>query len=65
MAIKYNKKDIPSIFHIQNGVKQAVQVVYHIVNGIKVTIWEFARACFSRGWNNDKGWDNDAGWSND
>lgn len=30
-----------------------------------ILIWEFARACFSRGWNNDKGWSNDAGWSND
>ena len=32
--------------------------------GLKL-IWEFTRACFSRGWNNDKGWSNDAGWSND
>ena len=30
-----------------------------------ILIWEFARACFSRGWNNNKGWDNNAGWSND
>lgn len=28
-------------------------------------VWEAARACFSKGWNNHKGWHNDEGWNND
>lgn len=28
-------------------------------------IWQAARACFSKGWDNDKGWENDEGWNND
>lgn len=38
-----------------------VSAIYHMGR----LVWQAARACFSRGWNNALGWDNHAGWSND
>lgn len=38
-----------------------VNAIYHLGK----QVWQAARACFSRGWNNDLGWHNDEGWSND
>jgi len=38
-----------------------VSSIYHLGQAV----WQAARACFSRGWNNDLGWDNNAGWNND
>lgn len=39
------------------GRKSISAIVYA---GIK--IWEAARSCFSRGWNDDKPWIDDEGW---
>ena len=34
------------------------------IDHLGVLVWQAARACFSRGWNNNLGWDNHAGWDN-
>lgn len=38
-----------------------VRAVYHMGH----LVWQAARACFSRGWDNDLPWHPDEGWSND
>lgn len=39
--------------------------IYKVVGGVAVTLWEFIRSCFGRGfWANDRPWNNTDGWKN-
>lgn len=39
--------------------------IYKVVNGAVVTLWEFIRSCFGRGfWTNERPWNNAGEWKN-
>jgi hypothetical protein len=39
--------------------------IYKVVGGAVVTLWEFIRSCFGRGfWANERPWNNADGWKN-
>lgn len=55
--MRHKQHNITAVRHLS----YAVTAIYHMGR----LVWQQARACFSRGWNNDLPWHPDEGWSND
>lgn len=56
-------REITEITYTKEGTKKPVTAIYKIINGVAVTVWEFIKSCFGKGfWVGDQPWSGTDGW---